>query len=243
MLLPYPQNGKFMISPDPRRGEIRMLWKANDAAGAGAVANNGGVLTFEWVDRRTTLPVTTLTIFPEDGVTYQRVWTGEEDDRAADRVYALQYGNNSDRRFFFWMQELTDVQDGEYARDINAYCSDISGICAKKAREIAGDSAVGGTAGGAGSVDSANLQAIMQGLAGGSAPAGSSPGGASGDALSAIVQNLTSGASAAPSATPAPTGTSATPNAPPRPEGSAAASAPGSAGAAAGGGGGAITRE
>lgn len=236
-----------MISPDPRRGEIRMLWKANDAAGAGAVANNGGVLTFEWVDRRTTLPVTTLTIFPEDDVTYQRVWTGEEDDRAADRVYALQYGNNSDRRFFFWMQELTDVQDGEYARDINAYCSDISGICAKKAREIAGDSAVGGTAGGAagaGSVDLANLQAIMQGLAGGSAPAGSSPGGgASGDALSAIVQNLTSGASAASSATPAPTGTSATPNAPPRPEGSAAASAPGSAGAAAGGGGGAITRE
>lgn len=236
-----------MISPDPRRGEIRMLWKANDAAGAGAVANNGGVLTFEWVDRRTTLPATTLTIFPEDGVTYRRVWTGEGDDREADRVYALQYGNNSDRRFFFWMQELTDVQDGEYARDINAYCSDISGICAKKAREIAGNSAVGGTAGGAagaGSVDSANLQAIMQGLAGGSAPAGSSAGGASGDALSAIVQNLTSGAaSAAPSATPAPTGTSATPNAPPRPEGSAAASAPGSAGAAAGGGGGAITRE
>lgn len=242
MLLPYPQNGKFMISPDPRRGEIRMLWKANDAAGAGAVANNGGVLTFEWVDRRTTLPVTTLTIFPEDGVTYQRVWTGGEDDRAADRVYALQYGNNSDRRFFFWMQELTDVQDGEYARDINAYCSDISGICAKKAREIAGDSAVGGTAGGAGSVDSANLQAIMQGLAGGGASAAAS-GGASGDALSAIVQNLTSGASAAPSATPAPTGASTTPNAPPRPEGSAAASAPGSAGAAAGGGGGAITRE
>ena len=238
-----------MISPDPRRGEIRMLWKANDAAGAGAVANNGGVLTFEWVDRRTTLPATTLTIFPEDGVTYRRVWTGEGDDREADRVYALQYGNNSDRRFFFWMQELTDVRDGEYARDINAYCSDISGICAKKAREIAGNSAVGGTAtaggaAGAGSVDSANLQAIMQGLAGGSAPAGSSAGGASGDALSAIVQNLTSGAaSAAPSATPAPTGTSATPNAPPRPEGSAAASAPGSAGAAAAGGGGAITRE
>ena len=224
-----------------------MLWKANDAGatGAAAVANNGGVLTFEWVDRRTTLPVTTLTIFPEDGVTYKRVWTGGNDggdDRAKDRVYCLQYGNNSDRRFFFWMQELTDVKDGEYARDINAYCSDTSGICAKKAREVAGDSATatgGGAAGAGGSVDSANLQAIMQGLTGGGAPAAASSGGASGDALSAIMQNLTSGASA----TPAPTGASATPNAPPRPEGSAATSAPGSAGGAAGNGGGAITRE
>lgn len=235
------QNGKFMISPDPRRGEIRMLWKSNDAGAAGGASNsNGGVLTFEWVDRRTTLPVTTLTIFPEDNVTYQRVWTGDG-ERESDRVYLLQYGNASDRRFFFWMQELTDLKDGEYAANINKYCSDPA-ECAKKAREISGDSAgdAGGAAGGAGaggSVDSANLQAIMQGLTGGNAPAAGAGGASSGDALASIVQNLTSGALGAPSSTPAPTGASATPNAPSRPDGSAAAaSAPGSAGAAAGGG-------
>lgn len=237
------QNGKFLISPDPRRGEIRLLWKANDAGGASN--GHGGVLTLEWVDRRTTLPVTTLTVFPEDGVTYRRAWTGDGEGRGSDRVYLLQYGNASDRRFFFWMQELTDVRDGEYAASINAYCSDPA-ECAKKAREIGGnDSAAeddGGAGGGAGgSVDSANLQAIMQGLTGGSAaPAAGAGGGSSGDALASIVQNLTSGAAssgAPPSATPAPTGASATPNAPPRPDGSAA-TAPGSAGAAGGGGGG-----
>ena len=169
------------------------------------------------------------------------MWTGDG-ERQSDRVYLLQYGNASDRRFFFWLQELTDVKDGEYAADINKYCSDPA-ECAKKAREVGGDSA-GGAAGGSagGSVDSANLQAIMQGLTGANAPAAGAGGGTSGDALASIVQNLTSGAaSGAPgSATPAPTGTSATPNAPSRPDGStgaAAASAPGSAGAAAGGGG------
>mmetsp|Transcript_14964 Transcript_14964/g.32223 ORF Transcript_14964/g.32223 Transcript_14964/m.32223 type:complete len:489 (-) Transcript_14964:390-1856(-) len=269
------QNGKFLISPDPRRGEIRMLWKSNrpGAGASSALASssssggptnaNGGVLTFEWVDRRTTLPVTTLTIFPEDGCTFQRVYTGgaagDDNDRrsSTDRVYVLQYGNSSERRFFFWMQEMTDFRDGLYVRDINAYCGSPE-ECARKAREIGGVTGDGGDVGGAGAdgtgagaVGTADLTAIMQGLTGGAGAGGAAASGGAGDALSSIVENLTSGAggtaaatsaAADPAATPAPTGAASTPNAPPRPEGGAtAAAAPPSGGAGVGGGAGGIT--
>ena len=60
-----------------------------------------GVLKIEWKDRRTRSVIDSLSIFPEDNCTYSKVDTG----RPNDRVYYLQYGNASERRFFFWMQD------------------------------------------------------------------------------------------------------------------------------------------
>merc|ERR1712038_1472034 len=67
--------------------------------------------------------VDSLTIFPEDECTYSKVDTGRE----GDRVYLLQYGNNSERRFFFWMQEKEEGnEDEDNCVKINMYMADPS---------------------------------------------------------------------------------------------------------------------
>lgn len=114
------ENGKYLVSPDPRRGIIDMKWTANGSSGSGS-GSNGGLLKLEWIDRRTNATVDSLTIFPEDDCTYSKVDTGRE----GDRVYLLQYGNNSERRFFFWMQEKEEGnQDEENCVKINMYMAD-----------------------------------------------------------------------------------------------------------------------
>lgn len=115
-LLPVLQpNGRYLVTADPRRGTLELNWTANaNANGSGSGGRGGGnsnsngnrngnagVLKLEWKDRRTRAVVDTLTIFPEDDCSYTKVDTG----RPGDRVYLLQYGNASDRRFFFWMQD------------------------------------------------------------------------------------------------------------------------------------------
>ena len=87
-------NGKYMVSPDSRRGEINIVWTTTSNNSSAS----GGQLTVVWKDRRTMTAVNTYPIFPSDNATFERVETGNE----ADRVYLLSCGDSADSRHFFW---------------------------------------------------------------------------------------------------------------------------------------------
>ena len=97
-------NGKFLVEPDTRRGELHVVWQssaslAGTSAGGGTNNNNAnnGTLRIEWRDRRTKTVVNTIgPIFGSDNATFERVETGKE----GDRVYLLCVGNEN--RHFFW---------------------------------------------------------------------------------------------------------------------------------------------
>lgn len=99
-------NGKYLVEPDLRRGELHVVWTTSGgaaaAAGGGGGGNNAaaGHLKLEWKDRRTKTVVNTIPIFPEDDATFERIETGKD----GDRVYLLQCGGkeNNDGRHFFW---------------------------------------------------------------------------------------------------------------------------------------------
>ncbi|KAL7549837.1 hypothetical protein ACHAWF_013099 [Thalassiosira exigua] len=106
-------NGKYAVEPDPRRGEVRVVWTATPAssaggrgsaaggAGGGGAAAATGHIKLEWRDRRTKTVVNTVPIFPEDDAAFERVETGRE----GDRVYllGLRGGKTEDSRHFFWL--------------------------------------------------------------------------------------------------------------------------------------------
>ena len=97
-------NGKYMVEPDMRRGELHVVWTATPAASAvGGAA--GGYVKLEWKDRRTkttvnTIPIiatttndntaATTTTASSSAATFERVPTGRE----GDRVYLLQCDGN-----------------------------------------------------------------------------------------------------------------------------------------------------
>ena len=96
-------NGKFLVEPDTRRGELHVVWQssvssAGTSAGGGTNNNaNNGTLRIEWRDRRTKTVVNTIgPIFGSDNATFERIETGKE----GDRVYLLCVGNEN--RHFFW---------------------------------------------------------------------------------------------------------------------------------------------
>ena len=201
-----------MVSPDPRRGTLEVNWTASSSANS---SSSAGTLKLEWRDRRTNAVVESLIVYPEDDCTYTRVETGA--GRETDRVYLLQYGNASDRRFFFWMQEKEEGnQDEDHCVQINTFMSDPDEAAAvangepagsgeKKAKENkgSGSASASGTSANAnanastnsGGLDSDTLMSIMQGLNSGgdsnnanaSAVDGSAP---QVDALSNILENL-----------------------------------------------------
>lgn len=84
-------NGKYMVSPDKRRGQINLVWTTTNAS-------SGGQLTVQWKDRRTMATVNTYPIFQSDNATFEKVQTGND----ADRVYLLTCGNDAASRHFFW---------------------------------------------------------------------------------------------------------------------------------------------
>mmetsp|Transcript_18457 Transcript_18457/g.26947 ORF Transcript_18457/g.26947 Transcript_18457/m.26947 type:complete len:431 (+) Transcript_18457:64-1356(+) len=181
MIATRQPNGKYMVTADPRRGTLEVNWTA--ASGS----SSAGVLKLEWRDRRTRAVVDSLTIFPEDDCTYSKVSTGA--GRDGDRVYLLQYGNASDRRFFFWMQEKEEGnQDEDLCIKINTFMADPDEASAAANGETAAGAdkkkkSTGGTksskrssnanasatpaaagTGEGGALDSAALMSIMQGL-------------------------------------------------------------------------------
>uniref|UniRef100_A0A7S2GWZ2 Pru domain-containing protein n=1 Tax=Helicotheca tamesis TaxID=374047 RepID=A0A7S2GWZ2_9STRA len=212
-------NGKYLVSPDPRRGTLSLVWTANSSPPSGGNSsgnnsnsnnsNSGGLLKLEWKDRRTRTVVDSLTIFPEDDCTYSRVDTGRENDR----VYLLQYGNASDRRFFFWLQEKDDKDDEDNCVKMNVLMSDAE-ESAKAAGAEGGASSGGGGSGsggdtsgsgsgatssssgggeggpdvsnlGGGALDNQALMQIMQGLGNQGGSSGSGGGAAAGSGGSA----------------------------------------------------------
>ena len=98
MITTLKPNGKYLVEPDARRGELHVVWTTTPASGANAAAAlvAGGHLKLEWKDRRTKTTVNTIPVFPEDDATFERVETGRE----GDRVYLLQCGGAT--RHFFW---------------------------------------------------------------------------------------------------------------------------------------------
>lgn len=115
-------NGKYLITPDPRRGTISLSWQSSGSSSSNSGSSNG-ILKFEWTDRRTRTQVDSLSIFPSDNVTYTKIDTG----RPKDRVYLLQYGSSTDQMYFYWMQDKEDGnEDEDSCVKINMYAADPS---------------------------------------------------------------------------------------------------------------------
>lgn len=121
------ENGKYLVTADSRRGQISLIYELGSRS-SGSNSNSGGgsgngILKFEWKDRRTRSVIDSLTIFPEDRCTFTPVPTGRE----GDRVYLLQFGNNPDRRFFFWMQDkYEDGLDENNCKQANTFLSNVN---------------------------------------------------------------------------------------------------------------------
>ncbi len=192
------------MTADPRRGTLDVNWTKSSSS-------SPGTLKLEWKDRRTRSVVDSHTIFPEDDCTFSRVETGND----KDRVYLLQYGNVSERRFFFWMQDKEEGNlDEENCVKINIFMADpAEAAAAAKGEESPSSKANTGTTPASsssnsdgenastsriegGGLDSAALMQIMQGIntsnndsaSGGAASSGTS--GAQVDTLSHILENL-----------------------------------------------------
>eukprot|EP00560_Eucampia_antarctica_P007958 CAMPEP_0197823984 /NCGR_PEP_ID=MMETSP1437-20131217/1295_1 /TAXON_ID=49252 ORGANISM="Eucampia antarctica, Strain CCMP1452" /NCGR_SAMPLE_ID=MMETSP1437 /ASSEMBLY_ACC=CAM_ASM_001096 /LENGTH=461 /DNA_ID=CAMNT_0043423427 /DNA_START=214 /DNA_END=1599 /DNA_ORIENTATION=+ len=108
-------NGKYLVTPDPRRGSLALTWTSSSS---GSSSGSAGIVKLEWTDRRTRTVVDTFTIFPQEECTYSRVDTGREEDR----VYLFVCSN---KRHFYWMQDkLEDGGDDDNAVKMNTYMSD-----------------------------------------------------------------------------------------------------------------------
>lgn len=112
-------NGKVYVKPTPRRGEIQLV-KQDD------------LLHFQWRDRVTLAvdPTCDHMVFPGDAK-FNKVETG----RDGDRVYALQFGQNTSRNFFFWMQSKED-DDAAVVGRLNAAMNGQSGSMANVLRRL-----------------------------------------------------------------------------------------------------------
>lgn len=183
-------NGKYMVEPDMRRGELHVVWTATPAASASASGGAaGGYVKLEWKDRRTkttvnTIPIiatttndntaATTTTASSSAATFERVPTGRE----GDRVYLLQCdGNNSaaDSRHFFWMQDKETELDESNCASVNLYLSDFTEASLAAIAATGGSPTATASEGGGGgtaarsaidAMDNAELLRIMQGALG-----------------------------------------------------------------------------
>eukprot|EP00956_Cyclotella_meneghiniana_P019896 scaffold34567_cov66-Cyclotella_meneghiniana.AAC.2 len=160
-------NGKYLVTPDARRGELHLL-----------VDNNNGGLKVEWKDRRTKATVDTVHVANPQDATFERVETAKE----SDRVYLLTVDNSNNvtaaatttqGRHFFWMQDRNEEEDEDICVKFNLYLSD-----AEEANKAAGITVSGGgntdnnnasenAANNSGTMDNDQLLRIMQGALGG----------------------------------------------------------------------------
>eukprot|EP00978_Attheya_sp_CCMP212_P007672 scaffold17807_cov51-Attheya_sp.AAC.2 len=69
-------NGKFLVSPDPRRGELNVVFEAANP------------VKVEWKDRRTTAVVDSLNVMESDNWTFERIDTGKEGERGIQTTSA-----------------------------------------------------------------------------------------------------------------------------------------------------------
>ncbi|KAJ8598779.1 hypothetical protein CTAYLR_010556 [Chrysophaeum taylorii] len=95
--------GKVWVMPTPRRGEVQLV-------------RVDSLMHFQWRDR-TTLAVDASCdhmVFPGDAK-FEKIDTGRD-----DRVYVLQFRENTARRFFFWMQAKDASDDDALVARLNA---------------------------------------------------------------------------------------------------------------------------
>jgi len=123
-------NGKYMVTGDPKRGDISLTYHSSTSSSASTTPT----LKWEWKDRRNRTTVDDLTFMPSDttsdnNISFTKVTTGREDDR----VYLLSY-KNTDTRYFYYMQEKEKDEDIDNAVIVNQYLSDF-----KSAASAAGD--------------------------------------------------------------------------------------------------------
>eukprot|EP00581_Thalassiosira_minuscula_P016346 CAMPEP_0183712120 /NCGR_PEP_ID=MMETSP0737-20130205/7354_1 /TAXON_ID=385413 /ORGANISM="Thalassiosira miniscula, Strain CCMP1093" /LENGTH=525 /DNA_ID=CAMNT_0025940699 /DNA_START=119 /DNA_END=1696 /DNA_ORIENTATION=- len=144
-------NGKYLVEPDGRRGELHVVWVASPsssstsggatsgatsgattgsstsgttaggASSSSTAASAGGSVQLQWKDRRTKTVVNTIHVLPGDG---DATFERVETGRDGDRVYLLQCG--SENRHFFWMQDKDTAPDEDLCVKVNLYMSDPS---------------------------------------------------------------------------------------------------------------------
>ena len=100
----FKPNGKYLVEPDMRRGELHVVYcsSSSSSSNAAAIGTTSDIvprpppatLKLEWRDRRTRTTVDTYAL--DANSTFERVETG----RGGDRVYLLQRSGR--RRSFFW---------------------------------------------------------------------------------------------------------------------------------------------
>lgn len=96
-------NGKFMVSADPRRGQIQ-LTKGID-----------GILHFKWVNLVNGNVEDDRMVMGGD-CSFKRVKTGRENVK--DRVYMLKFAGNS-KPLMYWMQDVENTKDEENVKKTN----------------------------------------------------------------------------------------------------------------------------
>jgi hypothetical protein len=105
MIATLKPNGKFLVEPESRLGELHVVWtstRASTMLGESAISTvgegGGGYVTIEWRDRRTKSTVNAVRVFPNEDALFERVETG----RYGDRVYRLRCNDGSCSSHFFW---------------------------------------------------------------------------------------------------------------------------------------------
>jgi len=122
------ENGKYWITPDTRRGEIRIVWKDSDNA-----------LYWEWYDRREKMvsdrylltapsPASSSNNESKDGNegTFERlVDAGKEPDRIVLWTRPSSRSSSNEAEYhMFWMQDASEEKDDEIIAEVNQYLAD-----------------------------------------------------------------------------------------------------------------------
>jgi len=108
MIATLKPNGKFLVKPECRLGELHVVWtsipitRASTMLGELAISTvgeeGGGYVKIEWRDRRTKTTVSAIRVFPNEDALFERVETG----RYGDRVYRLRCNDGACSSHFFW---------------------------------------------------------------------------------------------------------------------------------------------
>lgn len=102
MIATLQPNGKFLVEPESRLGELHVVWTASTMLGESAISTvgeGGGYVKIEWRDRRTKTTMNAVRVFPnEEDALFERVETG----RYGDRVYRLRCNDGACSSHFFW---------------------------------------------------------------------------------------------------------------------------------------------
>jgi len=197
-------NGKYMVTPDPRRGQVQLVWERTSSC-----------LKWEWYDRRAKTVVDSFIVTEGHGGTFERVDTGA--GRETDRVYLWQKDTNDndnddeeDSKFtMYWMQDLPsteesgetkedDEDDNEIVVKVNQFLTnpnDANPDATPSSNETSANAAVAASTNATNTsttnaLDPEALLQVMQGGAAGTSGSGSGASGSQVDALSNILENL-----------------------------------------------------